>query len=67
MNVLSLAEFSQLAGFTLRTLHRLLAAGEGPPTVRLSPRRVGILEQDAEAWLRARRTVPPGWKDEKAA
>ncbi|MGE0714097.1 MAG: helix-turn-helix transcriptional regulator [Alphaproteobacteria bacterium] len=43
----------------MRTLERAIERGEGPPIVRLSERRVGILESDFAAWLLARRSPLP--------
>ena len=40
---------------SVRTLQRWRASGDGPPFVRLGPRRVVYRERDAEAWA-ARRT-----------
>jgi predicted DNA-binding transcriptional regulator AlpA len=49
-----------------RHLERLLAAGEGPPVIRLGARAVGIDEDDLAAWIAKRRVVPPGWQDGQA-
>jgi predicted DNA-binding transcriptional regulator AlpA len=51
----SLAETANRLGIHARTLQRMLAEGTGPATVRLSPRRVGILESDLVGWIAARR------------
>lgn len=40
-----------------RTLSRLHALGEGPPALRLSPRRVVYRLADAEAWAASRETA----------
>jgi hypothetical protein len=42
-----------------RTLSRLHAMNEGPPALRLSPRRVVYRLEDAEAWAAARQTAAP--------
>ena len=65
--VLSLDQAAMRAGIVRRTLERLLAVGEGPPTIQVSKRRVGVAEGDLEAWLNSRRRVPPGFKSGKAA
>jgi hypothetical protein len=36
-------------------MKRLLAAGEGPPLVQLTKKRVGVFESDLYAWLKKRR------------
>jgi len=58
--VLTYAECCQRAAIVRRTFERLLACGEGPTVLHLSPRRRGVLESDFEAWLRSRRRAPPG-------
>jgi predicted DNA-binding transcriptional regulator AlpA len=67
MQVLTLDQAAQRAGIVRRTLERLLAVGEGPATIQLSKRRVGIAENDLEAWLISRRRIPPGFKNGEAA
>jgi predicted DNA-binding transcriptional regulator AlpA len=58
--VLTYAECCQRASIVRRTFERLLACGEGPTALHLSPRRRGVLESDFEAWLRSRRRAAPG-------
>jgi predicted DNA-binding transcriptional regulator AlpA len=60
MQVLSLDQAAFRAGIVRRTLERMLAEGIGPAKVRVSKRRVGILESDLEKWLIARRQPAPG-------
>jgi excisionase family DNA binding protein len=60
MQVLNYDEAARRASFTRRTLERLIDSGEGPATVRLSKRRVGIAEDDLNEWLLARRRPAPG-------
>jgi hypothetical protein len=67
MRVLTFDEAAERAGFTRRTLERLISVGEGPPVVILSKRRRGIIDEDNDAWLRGRRRVPPGFKSGEAA
>ena len=62
MQVLSLDQAAMRAGIVRRTLERLLSVGEGPATIQLSKRRVGIAEADLEAWLNSRRRPAPGAK-----
>ena len=60
MQVFSLNEAAARAGFARRSLERLIAIGEGPATIQLSPRRVGVLDEDLKRWLLARRRPAPG-------
>ncbi|MCQ4190748.1 helix-turn-helix transcriptional regulator [Methylocystis suflitae] len=66
MRVLSLFEASHRANIAKRTLERLISIGEGPATIHLSARRVGVLESDLESWLLSRRKAPPGEKKAEA-
>jgi predicted DNA-binding transcriptional regulator AlpA len=50
-------------GMSVRHLERLIADGEGPPLIRLGTRKIGIADDDFDAWLASRRVVPPGWRD----
>ena len=65
MQVLSYNEAAVKAGFVRRTLERLIAAGEGPRVINLSPRRRGILDSDLKKWLLKRRRPAPGDADAK--
>jgi len=60
VNVLSIDQAAARAGIVRRTLERLISVGDGPSTVQLSKRRIGILEDDLEAWLLSRRRPAPG-------
>jgi predicted DNA-binding transcriptional regulator AlpA len=55
--VLSLDEVAKRTGLTRRTLERLLARGEGPVLVRLTPTRIGVLESDLDDWISKRRST----------
>ena len=46
---------------SVRHLERLISLGEGPPLIRLGARKVGIADDDFDAWLASRRVVPPGF------
>jgi hypothetical protein len=48
----SLKDFAVIAGLSLRTVERLVAAGKGPKITRLSKRRVGITDEHAREWLK---------------
>jgi predicted DNA-binding transcriptional regulator AlpA len=52
--VLSFAQWCDLNGFSKTTGHRLIKAGEGPPVLQLSPRRIGVRESDNRVWQAAR-------------
>jgi hypothetical protein len=67
MQVLSLDQAAFRAGVVRRTLERLLAVGEGPPTIQVSKRRVGVAEADLEAWLNSRRRPLHALKSGEAA
>jgi predicted DNA-binding transcriptional regulator AlpA len=60
MQILSLDQAASRAGIVRRTLERLLAEGTGPAKVQVSKRRVGILEDDLDRWIRSRRLPAPG-------
>jgi predicted DNA-binding transcriptional regulator AlpA len=53
--VLSKQEVARRLGCSERNVDRLITAGEGPPLIQISPRRVGVLTSDFDAWLTARR------------
>jgi predicted DNA-binding transcriptional regulator AlpA len=61
--MLSKREFARKIGKSERHVERLIERGEGPPTVKTGDRAVGITEQDADAWIKERRKIPPGWND----
>ena len=52
--VLTLDQFCHLNSIGRNTGKRLIANGDGPAIVQLSPRRIGIRESDAAAWQAAR-------------
>ena len=52
--VLSLSEFAEIAGISLVTLRRMIAARNGPIVTKLSERRLGIRVRHARQWLDAR-------------
>jgi predicted DNA-binding transcriptional regulator AlpA len=52
--VLSLREYAELNGISIATLRRLIRAGEGPMTTRLSARRVGVRDDHGRQWQDAR-------------
>jgi predicted DNA-binding transcriptional regulator AlpA len=55
--VLNRSETIRLVGLSDRTWDRLEAAGETPPKVKLSERRIGYLLTDIREWLERRREV----------
>jgi predicted DNA-binding transcriptional regulator AlpA len=65
--ILTKKQFAERIGRSVRHLERLISEGEGPPLVRFGVRAVGIEEHDGNAWIAARRVLPPGWQDGQAA
>jgi predicted DNA-binding transcriptional regulator AlpA len=55
LTVYSLNQVAAITGLARRTLERLVARGEGPAVIDLSPRRRGVLETDLISWLCKRR------------
>ena len=47
----------EITGLSKATIYRLLARGEFPPRVKLSPRCVGWRVAEVDAWLAARAGV----------
>jgi predicted DNA-binding transcriptional regulator AlpA len=45
----------QYLGISIATFWRLAAAGDPPPHIQLSRRRVGYRQQDLDDWLLSRR------------
>ncbi|MEJ5234119.1 MAG: hypothetical protein WHV64_18110 [Geminicoccaceae bacterium] len=58
VQVIDTVTAAQVAGCSLVTFRRLIARGEGPPVVRISPRRIGVRIGDLRAWLAARTARP---------
>jgi predicted DNA-binding transcriptional regulator AlpA len=52
--VLTFRMWCAVNGFSLATGRRIVARGDGPRIIRLSPRRLGIRESDNAAWQAAR-------------
>ncbi len=52
--VVSEAVAAEFVGLSVDTLRRTCQRGEGPPRLKLSPRRVGYRLRDLETWLNAR-------------
>jgi hypothetical protein len=50
----TLAEAAQISRVSLRTFERLISIGEGPPILKLSPRRRGVSDPALCAWLKSR-------------
>jgi predicted DNA-binding transcriptional regulator AlpA len=65
--ILTKRQFAERIGRSVRHVERLISNGEGPPIVRLGVRAVGIDETDGDAWIAARRMVPPGWNSKTPA
>jgi predicted DNA-binding transcriptional regulator AlpA len=54
LRVLTLKEFAAMCGLSIATVKRMIANGEGPQIIRLSPRRIGVRMIDALRWQEAR-------------
>lgn len=54
LKILSEDETSEQIGAPPRTLQRWRANGDGPPYVRLGPRRIGYRAEDVATWLESR-------------
>jgi predicted DNA-binding transcriptional regulator AlpA len=52
--VLNFRQWCDLNGISKATGRRIIAAGEGPPVLQLSARRIGIRESDNAAWQASR-------------
>jgi predicted DNA-binding transcriptional regulator AlpA len=52
--VLSFPMWCDLNGFSIATGRRIINAGNGPPVLQLSPRRIGIKESANAAWQASR-------------
>ena len=52
--VLTIKQWCALNGFSVPTGNRVLARGDGPPTIQLSPRRKGIRVGDNRRWQESR-------------
>ena len=57
LRVRSIKQVAAAANVSLGTMRRLIRAGLGPTTIRLSERRLGVRERDFVAWLESRRPV----------
>jgi predicted DNA-binding transcriptional regulator AlpA len=57
-SVLSINEFSRLAGVSIATARRMIAADDAPIVTRLSQRRIGIRMRHLREWLDARTENP---------
>jgi hypothetical protein len=62
----TLKQFAEIEGSSVRTVQRRIAAGEGPVVTEISPRLIRIADEDAKAHWRARRKLPPGYKEAAA-
>jgi hypothetical protein len=45
----------EFSGLSLGTAKRICAIGEGPPLIRLSPKRRGVRYSDHIAWIESRK------------
>jgi predicted DNA-binding transcriptional regulator AlpA len=63
LRILNLNEFAARIGCSRRTIERAISRGEGPAITQVSERRIGVAEDDGDAWLSSRRRLPPGSKE----
>lgn len=54
MRVVDLPECARIVGVSLSTFRRRIDAGDGPPVVRMSPRRIGVRAGDLKMWIEAK-------------
>ena len=59
LTVYTYNQAAAITGLARRTIERLIALGEGPAIIELSPRRRGILESDLIIWSHKRRRAAP--------
>jgi len=52
--VLTKQVMAERLGCTVRTIERLIEAGDGPPLVRITQSRIGSIETEFEAWIASR-------------
>jgi hypothetical protein len=52
--VMTFPEWCAVNSISPRTGRRLIAAGDGPPVVRLSPRRIGVTIASDRSWKASR-------------
>jgi hypothetical protein len=57
--VLTLSEFAKIAGISVVTLRRRIAAHDGPIITKLSERRIGVRVRHGRAWLDAHASTNP--------
>ncbi len=46
---------ARMCGTSPRSWRRLRVAGEAPPMIRISPKRIGYYLKDLEEWIESRR------------
>ena len=64
MQILRKDEVAERVGYSAMHLWRLEKAGKFPRRVQLGPRRVGWVEAEVDAWIKARAAERPGKGDE---
>jgi predicted DNA-binding transcriptional regulator AlpA len=55
LRVITLEETAKILGVSFATLLRMKARNEGPPTIKLSQRRIGVRIVDLREWQEKRR------------
>jgi hypothetical protein len=56
--VIPLSRWAEINSLSIKTAKRLIAAGDAPEMIRLSPNRVGITRRADREWKR-RRVISP--------
>lgn len=52
--IIGVKQAALIAGISHRTLARMAGRGEGPPRIRLSPKRIGYRLSAVETWVASR-------------
>jgi prophage regulatory protein len=53
-NIIRLPRTIEKTGLSRSTIYMLLKRGEFPPKIKLSPRAMGFLESEVDAWIAGR-------------
>ncbi len=56
--ILTIKQWAEINSISLATARRIISRGEGPPIIKISPRRIGIRIRDNRLW-QERSTLRP--------